>query len=102
MGTKWLGINEGDEDHCKIRARLVAQDFMRGKLERMFAAAPSSGAEKMLLSLAVTEEIGHGPGWHYKIDLIDVKRIYFYAPAKRNVYIKVPMNDHEEGMCGKL
>lgn len=33
---------------------------------------------------------------------IDIKRAYFYVPAKRNIYIKLPMEDFEEGMCGKL
>jgi len=59
-------------------------------------------AKKMLLSLAVTEGIGYGPGWQHKIDFIDIKRAYFYAPAKRDVYIKLPKEDAEEGMCGKL
>jgi len=67
----------------------------------MFAAMPPWEAKKLLLSLAVTEGIGYGPGWNYKIGFIDSKRAYFYAPAKRNAYIKFPMEDFEEGMCGE-
>jgi len=63
---------------------------------------PPWETKKMLLSLACTEGIGYGQGWHYKIDFIDIKGAYFYTPAKRNVYIKLPMEDFEEGMCGKL
>lgn len=33
---------------------------------------------------------------------IDTKQAYSYAPAKRNAYMKVTMEDFEEGMCGKL
>ena len=102
VGTKWLEINKGDEDNFNIRARLVAQEFTKGKLEAIFAATPPLEAKKALLSLAVTEGIGYGDGWHYKLDFIDIKRAYFYAPAKRNVYIKLPYEDRAEGMCGKL
>jgi len=102
VGTKWLEINKGDEDNFNIRARLVAQEFTKGKLEAIFAATPPLEAKKTLLSLAVTEGIGYGDGWHYKLDFIDIKRAYFYAPAKRNVYIKLPYEDRAEGMCGKL
>ena len=64
VGTKWLETNKGDEEHYNIRARLVAQEYTKGKLEAIFAATPPLEAKKMLLSLAVTEGIGYGPGWH--------------------------------------
>ena len=88
IGTKWLEINKGDEENVNIRARLVAQEFNQGKLTAIFAATPPLEAKKTLLSLAVTEGIGFGEGWHYKLDFIDIKRAYFYAPAKRDVYVK--------------
>ena len=37
-----------------------------------------------------------------KIDFIDIRRAYFYAKARRDVYVKLPPEDQEEGMCGKL
>ena len=37
-----------------------------------------------------------------KLDFIDIRRAYFYAKAKRDVYIKLPDEDAQEGMCGKL
>ena len=88
IGTKWLEINKGDEENVNIRARLVAQEFNQGKLTAIFAATPPLAAKKTLLSLAVTERIGFGEGWHYKLDFIDIKRAYFYAPAKRDVYVQ--------------
>ena len=102
VGTKWLEVNKGDEENLNIRARLVAQEFNQGKLATIFAATPPLEAKKALLSLAVTEGIGWGDGWHYKLDFIDIKRAYFYAPAKRDVYVKLPIEDYEEGYCGKL
>ena len=52
--------------------------------------------------MAVTEGIGFGDGWHYKLDFIDIERAYFYAPAKRDVYVRLPMEDDKDGYCGKL
>ena len=37
-----------------------------------------------------------------KLDFIDIRRAYFHAKSKRDVYIKLPSEDAEEGMCGKL
>ena len=37
-----------------------------------------------------------------KLLFVDVKRAYFYAKARRDVYVKLPAEDWEEGMCGKL
>ena len=37
-----------------------------------------------------------------KIDFIDIKRAYFYAKARRDVYVKLPPEDDEPDMCGKL
>ena len=102
VGTKWLEVNKGDAEKLNIRARLVAQEFSKGKLSTIFAATPPLEAKKALLSLAVTEGIGYGDGWHYKLDFIDIKRAYFYAPAKRDVYVKLPAEDFTEGYCGKL
>lgn len=54
------------------------------------------------MSFAVTEGIGYGDGWHYKLNSIDIKRAYFWAPARRDIYVRLPLEDLEEGMCGKL
>ena len=37
-----------------------------------------------------------------KLDFIDVKRAYFQADARRDVFVKLPEEDMEQGMCGKL
>jgi len=59
----------------------------------------------MLMSLAVTEGVGYQRGSKdrgHKIDFIDVRRAYFHAPARRLVYVKLPPEEEQEGMCGKL
>lgn len=88
VGTKWLEIHNGDEDDCKIRARLVAQELV--VLETIVAATPPWEAKKVLLAIAANEGIGYGPGWQYKICFIDTKGAYSYAPAKIQVYIRLP------------
>ena len=37
-----------------------------------------------------------------KIDFIDIRKAYFQAAAVRDVYVELPEEDYEEGMCGKL
>ena len=102
IGCRWIDINKGDEVNPEYRSRLVAQEVNLDNKDSIFAATPPLEAKKALFSLAVTEGIGWGQGWQYKLDFIDVKRAYFYAPAKRDVYVKLPPEDFEEGMCGKL
>ena len=36
------------------------------------------------------------------MDFIDIRRAFFHADAIRDVYIELPAEDYEEGMCGKL
>ena len=52
----------------------------------------------------MTKEIGwdNEKGWTKKMEFIDVRRAYFHAEALRNIYIELPEEDFEEGMCGNL
>jgi hypothetical protein len=55
--------------------------------------------------MAVTEGIGYRRGQHnmgMKIDFIDVRRAYFHASVRRDVYIQLPEEDSQPGYCGKL
>lgn len=69
-------MNKEDGENHNIRARLVAQAFTKGEVEAIFAAKPPWEAKKRLFSMAVTEGIGYGPGWHYKTDFMDINRAY--------------------------
>ena len=58
-----------------------------------------------MLSLAVTEGVGYKQGERergMKFEFIDVRRAYLQAQARREVYVGLPEEDQEEGMCGKL
>ena len=60
--VRWLDVNKGDEENPEYRSRLVAQEIKRDKREGLIAATPPLEANKMLLSMAVTEGMGHHAG----------------------------------------
>ena len=105
IGVRWVDINNGDDEEPDYRSRLVAQEVSMDKREDLFAATPPLEAKKMLFSWAVTEGIGYKEGLRekgMKVDCIDVRRAYFHAKARRRVFVRLPEEDHEDGMCGLL
>ena len=105
IGTRWVDINKGDRVHPEYRSRLVAQEIKVDKREDLFAATPPLEAKKMLMSIAVTEGVGFQKGHRskgMKLDYIDVRRAYFHAQARREVYVKLPAEDDAPEMCGRL
>ena len=105
IGSRWIDINKGDEAVPNYRSRLVAKEIRRGPNEEMFAATPPLEAKKCLFSMCTTQFArGRCSNFHGKNKLlfIDVSRAYFYAPSRRPVYVKLPDEDDEPGMCGRL
>ena len=105
VGSKWIDINKGDSANPEYRSRLVAQEIKRDVRDDLFAATPPLEAKKALFSLAASS-LAKGRSVNdrgvQKLLFVDVKRAYFYAQARRDVYVKLPPEDHEHGMCGKL
>ena len=90
IGVRWVDTNKGDSVHPEYRSRLVAQEINTYKREDLFAATPPLEAKKMLISLAVTEGVGYRSGRKkegMKLDFIDVRRAYFHARARREIYV---------------
>ena len=59
----------------------------------------------MLFSLATTEGIGYFADNSkpcMKLEFIDIRRAYYQAQARRDLYIQLPPEDRTPGMCGKL
>ena len=105
IGSRWVDINKGDEGNPEYRSRLVAKEIKKDSSKDLFAATPPLEAKKLLMSLAMTEGVGYERSKEregMKIDFIDVKRAYFYAASEREVYVELPEEDYEEGMCGTL
>ena len=99
IGSMWLDINKGDESSPEYRSRFVAKEVNTHAAEEMFAATPPLEAKKVLFSLAASQPATTNS---LKLMFVDVKRAFFYARARRDVYVKLPPEDATPGMCGKL
>ena len=78
---------------------------MMNKRLYLFAATPLLEAKKLLLSAATTRGAGFREGDRQsgmKIDLIHISRAFFQADAIKEVYVELPSEDAEQGMCAKL
>ena len=90
IGSRWIDINKGDDEHPEYRSRLVAKEINRSPSDDMFAATPPLEAKKMLFSMAVTEFANNRASKFkgvQKLLFIDVRRAYFYAPARKPVFV---------------
>ena len=105
IGTKWVDVNKGDKVNPEYRSRLVAKEIKTDKRNDLFAATPPLEGKKLLFSLSVTEGIGHDKRNRkggMKLDFIDIRRAFFHARANRPVYVKLPDEEYQPGMCGRL
>ena len=103
IGTRWIDINKGDEIHPDYRSRLVAKQFknkLEGSAEQMFAATPPTEILRVLLSRA-TSGVGRYNDNKKCIMSNDVKRAYFYAPVRSDIYVEIPEEDKSEEDKGK-
>ena len=99
--TRWIDINKGDKVHPEFRSRWVAKDFKNRDRPELFAATPPLEALKGLISIWMTDGMGINTTTRrdYKMDFIDVRRAFFHAEANRDVYVELPEEDSEPGMC---
>ena len=98
--TRWVDTDKGSAGKPNVRSRWVAQDFRREARPDLYAATPPLEAVKTLVSMAAS-----GKGRGNVVSVMDVRRAYFYAPARRDVYVELPPEDYQRGdedRCGKL
>ena len=104
--TRWIDTNKGDTRNPNYRSRWVAKQFRRAWIETVFSATPSIEAVRLLLADAANRcSRGHAKEGEVCIMIIDISRAYFYAPAQKEIFIKLPLEDPrfgEEGVCGKV
>jgi hypothetical protein len=101
IGVRWVDVNKGDKVHAEYRSRLVAKEIKVNKRDDLFAATPPLEAQKMLLSWAVTEGVGYHRGNKMKgmkLDFIDVRRAYFHAAARREVYVELSAEERRRNV----
>ena len=101
IGVRWVDVNKGDATDTNYRSRLVGREFNVGRDDALYAATPPLEALRLVISHAATYP-DHGPRRMVMVN--DVRRAYFYAKIKRDVYIELPAEDdkHGTGMLGKL
>ena len=101
--TKWLDIDKGDVGRPNYRSRLVGCELkLKDHRLDLFAATPPLESLRLMCSLCASNQSRRAP---YRLMAIDVKRAYFYVPARREIFIEIPMEDLEPGdemMVAKL
>ena len=106
VGTKWLDTNKGDDKNPVYRSRWVAQQYRRAWVESIFSATPNIETVRLLLADAANRcrPIGKAKD-HMAVVVIDIKRAYFYAPAQKEIYVRLPPEDPQSNnpeVCGRL
>ena len=71
-----------------MRARWVAKEYKTHARPELYALMPPLEALKVVLS-----EIATGKRGGKVVALVDVRRAYFYAPARRRVFVELPPKD---------
>ena len=100
IGVRWVDVNKGTAENPNYRSRLVAKEVKTDDKLEYFSATPPLEALKLLLSIAASM-----PRDEVRVMHIDVRRAYFHAHVKRDVYVALPLEDYQRGdevMCGKL
>ena len=100
--AKWVDTNKGDTSRPNFRTRLVGREVKYDKRLDLFSATPSMETLKLMCSMCARGQTGLEP---YRLAVIDIKRAYFYAPARRPIFIEIPKEDLElgdEGCVGQL
>jgi len=80
----------------------VGREVKHDKRLDLFSATPPLETLKFLCSVCAR---GQGGPRTLRLAAIDIKRAYFYAPARRPIFIEIPAEDREpgdEGCVGQL
>ena len=97
--TGWAETDKGQPGKPNVRARWVAKEYKTHARPKLYASTPPLEALKIVLS-----EITTGKRGGKVVALIDVRRAYFYASARRRVFVELPPEDYppgDEHMCGE-
>merc|ERR1712086_782235 len=100
--TKWLDTNKGDAQNPNYRSRMAGREIKCDKRMDLFSATPPLETLKLLISMCARRQSDAKP---CRMAIVDIKRAYFYAKARRPVFIEIPAEDREEGeegMVGQL
>ena len=96
---------KGDAPDPNYRSCLAAKEIEKGSCDDMFVATPQLEAKQCLFSMAMSQFPGGRAQNHDGVQqllFVDVSRAYFYAPSRKPVFVQLPEEDAEAGMCGRL
>ncbi|MDA8583876.1 reverse transcriptase domain-containing protein, partial [bacterium] len=95
--VRWVDTNKGTASEPNYRSRLVAMQFNTHAQPELFASTPPLEGMRMVIAKAAELE--------QDIMTIDVRRAYFYARVRRELYVDIPEEDREVGdekRCDRL
>ena len=98
--TGWAETDKGQPGKPNVRARWIAKEYKTHARPVLHAPTPPLEALKVVLS-----EIATGTRGGKVVALVDVRRAYFHAPARRRVFVELPPQDcqpSDEHVCGLL
>ena len=98
--TGWAETDKGQPGKPNVRARWTAKEYKTHARPVLYAPTPPLEALKEVLS-----EIATGTRGGKVVALVDVRRAYFHAPARRRVFVELPPQDcqpSDEHVCGLL
>ena len=75
----------------------MGRELALSKRDDIFAATPPLESLRFIASKAARRQNSPDPKLNFLVMSNDVRRAYFYAPAKRPIYISIPAEDLENG-----
>ena len=81
--TGWAETDKGQPGKPNVRARWVAKEYKTHARPELYAPTPPLEALNVVLS-----EIATGEREGKVLALVDVRRAYYYAPARRKVFVE--------------
>ena len=91
----------------RIKATPLLQTINQGwwnasfqwRIDDLFAAIPPLESRRAILAICGAREAGRHP---YRIMALDVARAYFYSPASRTIFVRIPAEDRLDSEAGKV
>ena len=87
--TGWAETNKGPPEKPNMRAEWIAKENKTHARPELHAPTPPLEALKVVWS-----EIATGMRGGKVVALVDVRRAYFFAPARRRVFVELPPEDY--------
>ena len=92
--------DKGQPGKPNVRARCVAKEYKTHARSELYASTTPLEALNEVLS-----DVATGKRGGKVVALVDVRRAYFYAPARRRAFVELPPEENPasgEHMCGLL